>query len=48
MYKFFVEAGLVLFSAFAQNNLPFFLNLSFLIVLCLLALYHSDLYSFFV
>ena len=47
MYKFFVEAGLVLFSAFAPNNLPFFLTLSFSIVLCLLALQHPNLYSFF-
>ena len=31
MYKFFVEAGLVLFSAFASNNLPFFFFFYFVI-----------------
>ena len=33
MYQFFVEAGLVLFSAFASNNLLFSLTLLFSIVL---------------
>ena len=46
MYKFFVDAGLVLFSAVC-TKLFALLTLSFSIVLCLLALYHPDLYSFF-
>ena len=45
---FLVEAGLVLFSAFAPNNLPFFFTLLFSIILCLLVLHHPDFYSFFV
>ena len=41
-FKFFVKAGLVLFSAFVPIILLFFHTLLFSIILCLLELHHPD------